>query len=157
MGVTQQEYLTRQWVEALSKQIDETRATSLAQIYNESLEMFEKRLTDKLLNLQIGESLQISYRIDIIDPDGKVRGGVKRDRNMPAYIEWRKSVFERDSYTCRECGAKGNINAHHIKAWSKHPEQRFDIDNGITLCGDCHAKQHPHLKFIHKRKRKITR
>jgi len=32
------------------------------------------------------------------------------------YIDWRKSVFERDDYTCCECGKQGGtLNAHHIK------------------------------------------
>ena len=62
------------------------------------------------------------------------------------YQNWRNAVFERDDYTCQDCGAKnGNgkavfLNAHHILAFAKYPEKRFDIDNGLTLCVECHNK-----------------
>ena len=56
---------------------------------------------------------------------------------------WSKQVMERDAYTCQICNQYGvNINAHHINAWNAFPEQRFDLDNGVTLCTDCHKDFH---------------
>jgi 5-methylcytosine-specific restriction endonuclease McrA len=47
--------------------------------------------------------------------------------------------FERDHYTCLVCGeVGGRINAHHIKSFKDYPELRFEVDNGITLCINCH-------------------
>lgn len=59
---------------------------------------------------------------------------------------WRQEVFERDSYTCLECGTRSgggkrvDLNADHIKSFSQYPELRFDLSNGRTLCVPCHRK-----------------
>ena len=37
------------------------------------------------------------------------------------------------------CGLRGcYLEAHHKKSWSKFPKLRLNIENGITLCLDCH-------------------
>lgn len=47
----------------------------------------------------------------------------------------------RDDFTCQECGARGvHLEAHHIKPKHSFPDLVFDVNNGITLCHDCHAK-----------------
>ena len=82
------------------------------------------------------------------------KGGITPEnhkiRTSLEYKEWRNNVFTRDNYTCQECGIKGGwhkdvnkkitLNAHHLEPFSINPELRFEIDNGITLCRECHKK-----------------
>ena len=57
------------------------------------------------------------------------------------YKAWRKSVFERDNYTCQTCGqVGGELNADHVQPWAFFPELRFELSNGRTLCLACHQK-----------------
>jgi len=75
------------------------------------------------------------------------KGGItpknQTQRKGAEYAEWRKSVFQRDAYTCQKCSYKGKgLHAHHIKGWADHPELRFDINNGQTLCVKCHSTIH---------------
>lgn len=59
--------------------------------------------------------------------------------NSFRYKNWRKKVFEKDNYTCQNCGDKGvYLEAHHIKTFSKYKNLRFIVSNGITLCKKCH-------------------
>lgn len=76
------------------------------------------------------------------------QGGKSKERALDMvsreYREWRKSVFERDAYTCQSCGDDkgGNLRAHHIKYYKDYPLLRHDTNNGITLCEKCHIKIH---------------
>ena len=62
-------------------------------------------------------------------------------RKTLKYENWRKSVFERDNYTCKICNeVGGKLNADHIKPFALFPKLRLDIKNGRTLCETCHRK-----------------
>lgn len=66
-------------------------------------------------------------------------------RKWKEYKVWKKKVFERDDYTCQNCSISDKqknpiiIQAHHIKSVLTFPELMFDVDNGKTLCLNCHA------------------
>ncbi len=74
------------------------------------------------------------------------KGGVKYHRVERATFEynlWRKSVFKRDKFTCRCCNKHSkNLQAHHILNWKNNKDLRYNIDNGITFCKECHIKFH---------------
>lgn len=72
------------------------------------------------------------------------------------YRNWRLDIFKRDDWTCKICSNKGGaLNADHypklfseitkeynIKSLNEafNCEELWDINNGRTLCVDCHIK-----------------
>ena len=81
------------------------------------------------------------------------RGGISRIRSSEEkkVTKWRMAVFERDGFKCQCCGQiGGELNGHHILSWIDYPAERYNVDNGITLCRDCHFYR------IHKFKRRIV-
>ena len=76
------------------------------------------------------------------------------------YRQWRCDIFTRDDFACQECEARSGkgkvvyLEAHHIKEFNKmieenkiktleealNCEELWNINNGITLCRECHKK-----------------
>ena len=78
---------------------------------------------------------------------GRWKGGTstERERAMQSkeYKDWRQAVFHRDNFKCQICNQVGYaLNAHHIQNYSDNEQLRTDIDNGVTLCVDCHTDFH---------------
>lgn len=59
--------------------------------------------------------------------------------------QWKKDVKQRDLFICQRCGKRGTSNqmeAHHkMPVWFMSKLQ-FDMENGITLCKQCHKQLH---------------
>ena len=94
----------------------------------------------EVLTSQIGEN-NPNYNPNLTD-EHRLKN---RYRMSDSYFRvWSKMVKDRDNYTCQICGnsPSGNLNAHHLNGWNAFPEQRFDLDNGETLCEDCHKEFH---------------
>lgn len=72
-----------------------------------------------------------------------------RNHSDPQYKQWRKSVLIADNFKCKivDKNCKGRLEAHHILTWNDHPELRYYLNNGITLC---HA-HHPRRRAEEKR------
>ena len=65
--------------------------------------------------------------------------------SVPLTASQKKAVFERDNYTCQQCGHVGEygdrpdcVQVHHIKP--RRDGGTNDIDNLMTLCTICHTK-----------------
>ena len=85
---------------------------------------------------------------------------IKQIRESYQYNQWRQAIFIRDNFTCQKCKKYGvELEAHHIKPFSKLIQEAkeymplldlysacmlytplWDINNGETLCKDCHNK-----------------
>lgn len=74
------------------------------------------------------------------------KGGIQPEhlkiRNSKGVREWKLECLERDNHTCQKCGAIEGLHVHHIKSFDEFPELRAKLENGITLCGDCHYEIH---------------
>lgn len=114
-----------------------------------------------------------SQRLGSKNPSWK--GGItpimKAIRMSFKYRQWRSDIFTRDDWTCRECNKRAKrgeiliIHAHHIKEFYKILEEYnirtleealiceelWDINNGLTLCTDCHKKT---KSYGHKKQKK---
>lgn len=58
------------------------------------------------------------------------------------HINWAKEIYKRDLYKCTICGSRKEINAHHLNSYHSFPEERYDINNGVTLCVEHHKDFH---------------
>lgn len=66
--------------------------------------------------------------------------------------EWqrvRQVVLGRDMYLCQWCFKQGVIRpadiVHHIIETKKDWSRRFDLSNLVSLCHECHNKEHGHF------------
>lgn len=74
-------------------------------------------------------------------PDRTVVLEKHRIRSTQEWKNWRMAVFERDKYTCQECGDSGvYLEPHHIVPIRSDWNKLFNTKNGITLCRPCHQK-----------------
>jgi hypothetical protein len=66
--------------------------------------------------------------------------GGQNERMNSEYHKWHNAVIERDKGYCRLCHSQKRLEVHHIYRFAIYPNMRWDIENGITLCHDCHIK-----------------
>ena len=100
-------------------------------------------------------------------------------RNLKTFSNWKIKVFQRDDFTCQDCGVRGGkLEAHHIKYFSEilneflefynqfSPKEDketllrlsynwsdfWDVRNGKTLCSGCHDKYPTYIGKINNKK-----
>lgn len=58
-------------------------------------------------------------------------------------IAWSREVKRRDGWVCKISNEDcfGNLEAHHILPVRSHPELRYKLNNGITLCHFHHPRK----------------
>jgi len=123
-------------------------------------EVHKKRVGDAMRGREITWGDKISKTLIgayVGENSSQWKGGITifnhKIRGLPEYRQWVKDVFRRDSWICQKCGQKGgNLNAHHIICIAEiilenklksikdalNCKQLWRIDNGLTLCKECH-------------------
>lgn len=67
----------------------------------------------------------------------------RRHNREPEFQQWSRQILERDGFRCVACGATGaGLNAHHLRSYKLHPDLRYELSNGITVCAPCHRAYH---------------
>ena len=60
---------------------------------------------------------------------------------MYALMAWSKNI-KKIYPVCQYCGSNHELNSHHIIHKAKYPELSLNVNNGITLCSQCHYEVH---------------
>lgn len=119
--------------------------------------IFSEEHRRKLREFALKNQIRPPISLGINNPSWK--GGItplyEKIRHSLKYELWRKKIFQKNNYTCQDCGKRGwNLEVHHLKPFSKIIEEYsikdfesaykcemlWDISNGITFCQNCHGK-----------------
>lgn len=99
-------------------------------IYNEYQKNWKKNNKSKIQESRYKSFLKI--------------GGSKH-RYAHALRAWALLVKKRDNNTCQVCGITDipkNLHAHHFLYKHVYPNISMSLNNGITLCVNCHKEVH---------------
>ena len=71
--------------------------------------------------------------------------------NSKQWQNTREYILKRDRYICKHCGQSSDLEVHHIIRLNANNMGDANItvceDNLITLCRDCHFKEHEREKI----------
>ena len=121
------------WNKGLNKNND-------IRILNFSNKLFGKKFSeDHLKKLSLSHIGQKAWNKGL--QTSKTKKWYHRLRKTKKYYEWRIAVFERDNYTCQICNTRGGyLEPHHIVSIKEDKKKALVINNGMTLCKECHKK-----------------
>ena len=101
---------------------------------------------NKNKTLSYEEKIKLSCaarKIPLSDFDGLTTPVARAERNKFSEIGMHMKCFERDNFQCQSCNLNKTIlNAHHLNSWKFFPEERFDLNNLVSLCKTCHDDFH---------------
>jgi hypothetical protein len=89
------------------------------------------------------------------------KGGITPERthiwNSEEYSQWRKEIYKKDNWTCQKCSdnSGNNLIPHHIESFADYLKLRFDVNNGITLCKNCHTYFHSKYGTHHNNRKQL--
>jgi 5-methylcytosine-specific restriction endonuclease McrA len=74
----------------------------------------------------------------------------------PQWQKLRLKIFERDNWTCQECGSKDKtLHAHHKEYIAGNEPWEAPEDTLITLCDDCHGIEKKKKDYLRKINEKL--
>ncbi len=88
---------------------------------------------------------------------GNKHSNYERLLKTPEWREYRKTIFERDNYTCQNCHQKKSadeLRVHHKKYIEGNDPWDYPSELVETLCNKCHVhwhKKHKYLIVLHKK------
>src|SRR3990167_1607003 len=123
------------------KRPDLLKTNAVKTMFKIGLSPWNKGLKNPILISE--KSREVSRKRWLGENNPRWRGGVYpehlRLRWSLQHKEWSKMIKKRDNYTCILCGkVGGKLHADHIKPFALYPTERFELNNGQTLCIECH-------------------
>lgn len=90
------------------------------------------------------KTLQTKYRRyqKLLEEQSKKKEIVNKHQRPSEIHKWRRHILKRDDNKCMRCGSTERLEAHHIYGYKENEDYRFDVNNGITLCHECHKEYH---------------
>lgn len=83
------------------------------------------------------------WNSSLTEEDRIKRRKLRCDKTGMDITVWRNTVYNKDNYTCAISGQiGGKLNAHHLDGWHWCKENRFNVNNGITLSDIIHKEFH---------------
>lgn len=103
----------------------------------------------------LGKKKRISYEINcpkcaVIKRTIADQSTVKSQRSK--LKSWKSEIHFRDGNSCLSCGDESNLVAHHLESFAHNKYLRNAVDNGITLCADCHKDFHKRYSYYNNTK-----
>ena len=85
--------------------------------------------------------LSPTWNPNLTDEDRKANKARSSDKQWTACARRTK---KRDNHTCQCCGyhSQKGIVSHHKNGWDNFKEQRYDDNNVVTMCIECHKLFH---------------